>query len=90
LEAALSRCALLVNDIPSLREVWGNAALYFNRDDASSLVKNLAALHDDPQLRSEYAKRAYQHAIAHYTADQMVEEYLHLYSALLERRVSAA
>ena len=29
LEAALSRCAIVANDIPSLREIWGDAALYF-------------------------------------------------------------
>jgi len=29
LEAALSRCAIVANDIPSLREVWGSAAMYF-------------------------------------------------------------
>ena len=38
LEAALSRCALVANDIPSFREVWGEAALYFRANDASSLA----------------------------------------------------
>ena len=28
LEAAFSRCALVANDIPSFREIWGDAALY--------------------------------------------------------------
>ena len=34
LEAALSRCALLLNDIPSFREIWGESACYFQTNDA--------------------------------------------------------
>jgi glycosyltransferase involved in cell wall biosynthesis len=37
LEAAFSRCAIVANDIPSFREIWGDAALYFRTNDASSL-----------------------------------------------------
>ena len=29
LEAALSRCAIIANDIPSFREIWGDDAIYF-------------------------------------------------------------
>jgi len=90
LEAALSRCALLLNDISSFREVWGNSALYFHRDDTDSLREVLEQLYAVPKLRMEHANRALQRALERYTSDQMVEEYLDLYSALLERRVSAA
>src|SRR6266852_6635513 len=38
LEAALSRCAIIANDIPSFREIWGDAALYFETNDANSLA----------------------------------------------------
>jgi glycosyltransferase involved in cell wall biosynthesis len=90
LEAALSRCAIVANDIPSFREIWGDAALYFRSDDANSLGEALALLHRDHELRMSYANRAYQRALLCYTADRMVEEYLEIYTALLERRVSAA
>ena len=33
LEAALSGCALVLGDIPSLREIWGPAAIYVPADD---------------------------------------------------------
>ena len=56
LEAALSRCAIVANDIPSLREVWEDAALYFRKDDARSLREALVRLHGDRELRLEYAK----------------------------------
>jgi glycosyltransferase involved in cell wall biosynthesis len=90
LEAALSRCALVANDIPSLREVWGDAALYFRKDDARSLGEALALMHGDPELRGDYANRAYQRALRHYTAERMVDEYLAAYGALIDHRVKAA
>jgi glycosyltransferase involved in cell wall biosynthesis len=90
LEAALSRCAILANDIPSFREIWGDAAMYFRSNDAQSLQEALALLHSDRQLRLTYANLAYEHARQWYPADRMVEQYLELYAALLERRVSAA
>jgi glycosyltransferase involved in cell wall biosynthesis len=90
LEAALSRCAILANDIASFREVWGHAAMYFRRNDAGSLGEALARLHGDRELRLTYANRAYERARQRYTAERMVDEYVQVYAALLERRVGAA
>jgi len=89
LEAALSRCAIVANDIPGFREIWDDAAFYFRGGDLGSLEKALALLHGNPELRLRYANRAYDRARQHYTADRMVEEYMQLYRALLERRVAA-
>src|SRR5690242_21194480 len=75
LEAALSRCALVANDIPSLREIWGDAALYFNRNDARSLGVAIRSLLADPDLRREYANRALRHAQANYNAARMTDDY---------------
>ena len=90
LEAALSRCAIVANDIASLREVWEDAALYFRKDDARSLGEALALLHGNHELRLAYANRAYERALRHYPAGRMVNEYVQAYSALLEQRVGAA
>jgi hypothetical protein len=46
-------------------------------------------LHGNPELRLNYANRAYDRARQHYTADRMVEEYMQLYRVLLERQVAA-
>src|SRR5205807_5024409 len=54
LEAALSRCALILNDIPSLREIWGPAAVYFRTNDADSLAEAVRILSNDPQMRRQY------------------------------------
>jgi len=89
LEAALSRCAIVANDIPAFREIWGDAAYYFRGSDPESLQSALALLHGNRELRLRYANLAYDRARRNYTADRMVEEYVQLYRALLERRVAA-
>ena len=90
LEAALSRCALVCNDIPSLREVWGESALYFPANNADGLRRALELLSSDRELRLTYAGLAYQRALQRYTADQMVEEYLALYQAMVGSETVAA
>src|SRR5262249_51268601 len=53
LEAALSRCAIVANDIPSLRELWGENVLYFRRNDANALREAIARLRSDEAMRLE-------------------------------------
>ena len=90
LEAALSRCSIVANDIPSLREMWGDAALYFRANDADSLAEVLRRLSQDRDLCRAYANRAYQLARERFTAKRMVDEYLHLYRRLLGTESLAA
>jgi glycogen synthase len=80
LEAALSGCALVLNDIPSFHEIWREDALYFRRDDATSLAACIRELQAAPALRRDYAQRAWSRAVSRYSADRMVNEYLQLYS----------
>jgi glycogen(starch) synthase len=90
LEAALSRCALIANDIPSLREIWGDSAMYFKTNDARSLGVAIRSLLADPDLRREYANRALRHAQENYNAARMADDYLDLYRALINAEVLAA
>ena len=90
LEAALSRCALVANDIPTFRELWGDDVLYFRRNDARSLGETLALLKDDPALLAEYANRAYQRALQRFTTDRMVDDYMALYDTLARAGALAA
>ncbi len=90
LEAALSRCAIVANDTPSFREIWGESACYFQRNDADSLQHVLHTLCADPKLAREYANRAYHHALGHYTSGRMVDEYLALYRTLIGAGKAAA
>lgn len=81
-EAALSRCAIVASDIPSFRELWGSAAVFFRSDDVTDLRSTLEHLVRDPVLRQRYANLAYNHARAKFSAARMVDQYLELYHAL--------
>lgn len=90
LDAAFSRCAIVANDIPSFREIWGDAALYFRTNDASSLATTLRQLDADRPLRHAYADRAYTRARERFTTKRMIDDYLELYRSLLAANSLAA
>ena len=82
LEAALSRCAIVANDIPSFREVWGDTALYFETNDADSLADAIRRLNADRQMCRAYANLAYARARDRFTTKRMIDDYLELYRSL--------
>lgn len=90
LEAALSRCALICNNIPSFQEIWGQAAYYFQPNDPASLARAIETLHADRELRLTYANLAYNRARQRYTAERMVEDYMNLYQSLVTAGAVAA
>src|SRR5260370_4322250 len=89
-EAALSRCALVASDIPSFRELWQDAAVFFRNNDPQDLRRALEPLVHDPLLRHQCANLAYTHARRKFTAERMVSEYLELYRTLAPAAVAAA
>jgi glycogen(starch) synthase len=82
LEAAHAGCALVLGDIASLREVWGDAATYVDPDDERALERALRQLIEDDDLRREQARRARTRA-ARYTPERMADRYAALYVRLL-------
>jgi len=89
-EAAFSRCALVANDTELYREMWGDAALYFERNDADSLGEVLAQLDGDRELARLYGTRAYNRARERFTARRMVDDYLRLYRRLRPSKIAVA
>jgi glycogen synthase len=89
LEAALARCALVLGDIPSLREIWGEAALFASPNDPDAVSAALRKLIQDPMLRDDFAERAHQRALA-FTPERMAEGYLNLYHKLVSPRSGTA
>ncbi len=73
LEAALCSCAVLANDIPTLREVWDDGALYFH--DAPTLSQLMRNLADRPEMLLGAQKRSLARA-QQYTTARMVDGYL--------------
>jgi glycosyltransferase involved in cell wall biosynthesis len=80
-QAALAGCALLLSDIPSYRELWDGAAMFFRSDDAENLRACWQLLADD-SLASEIAGRVKLRAEERFTAERMASDYLHLYDRL--------
>lgn len=83
LEAALSGCALVLGDIPSLREVWGDAACFVPPRDDRALLRTLRRLIAEPRLRKEYASRARARAVE-YTPERMTIGYMEAYRDALD------
>jgi glycosyltransferase involved in cell wall biosynthesis len=81
LEAALAGCALVLGDIRSLREVWGDAALFVPADNRRALHAALLMLIDDEGLRSEMASRAQRRA-ATFTPQRMATAYFDAYTSM--------
>jgi glycogen synthase len=90
LEAAFSRCAIIANDIPCFRELWGDSALYFRENDAASLADTIRLLSVDREVCRAYGNRAFQRARQRFTARQMVDSYLQLYRGLIRAGSAAA
>lgn len=90
LEAAFSRCAIIANDVPCNREIWGASAIYFQENDAESLADIIRRLHEQPDLCKGYGARAFQRARDQFTASRMVDNYLQLYSRVLKTQAVAA
>jgi glycosyltransferase involved in cell wall biosynthesis len=87
LEAALSSCTLVLGDIDSLREIWGDAAAYVDPSDDDQLARTLHWMCDDASLRRALAARARTRALE-LTPARMAEEYLAAYERLRHARIS--
>jgi len=82
LEAALSGCALVLGDIPTLREIWADNALYVHPDDNSALCDGLHRLIENPAEREMMSQKARSRARL-FDPHRMGCDYLEVYEELL-------
>jgi len=82
LEAAQAGCALVLADIPSFRELWGEAAVFVPPESPQAIAAALAALLDAPD-RAAALGAAARHRSARYTLAAMAEGMLGVYRTLL-------
>lgn len=78
-QAALAGCPLLLSDIPSYRELWEGAALFFRSSDEDDLRRKWGRLLEDGSLGAELASLAHARAQARFGATRMARDYLGLY-----------
>jgi len=85
LEAALRGCALVLGDIASQREVWGDAAVYVRPDDEAALVETISKLTSDSERRTQLAEAANLRARL-YTPERTARAMRDLYETILHAR----
>ncbi|HYE62213.1 MAG TPA: glycosyltransferase family 4 protein [Phycisphaerales bacterium] len=83
LEAAHQGCALVLADIPTLRELWSEAAVFFDPTDSGALVRSVRGLINSPERLAACARAAARQAQC-YSVARFGAAYAHLYSQLVE------
>ncbi len=83
LEAALSRCALILSDIPTFRELWQDAAMLIEPGDARCWKAALSKMLDNEPGREALAEAARERALT-LNRKLMSSAYYHLYRQLAD------
>jgi glycogen synthase len=82
LEAAQRGCALVLSDVPTLRELWAGAALFADPHDAAAFQAQLRRLLEDPAECSAFASAAAERA-AQFHPQSMAQAYDGVYRSIL-------
>ncbi|MBI4787177.1 MAG: glycosyltransferase family 4 protein [Chloroflexi bacterium] len=82
LEAGLCGCALVLGDIPSLRENWDDAAIFVSPNDTQALQEAIECLIADDARREALGVCARARALQ-FTPERMAASYVTLYSDLM-------
>lgn len=85
LEAAQEGCALVLGDIPSLREFWGTAAIFVNPNRPEELEQALKGLIRDSGAREAWSAKA-REAASRFSVAKMAAEYLSAYAQAARAR----
>ncbi|MBM0108041.1 glycosyltransferase family 4 protein [Steroidobacter sp. S1-65] len=88
LEAALAGCALVLADIPTLRELWNGAAEFFDPHDSRQLRAVIDELIAQPTRCASLGAAARERA-TRYRIEATGAAYMDLYGALLRSNASA-
>ena len=84
LEAYKNDCPTLLNDIPVFREVAGDAGMFFDITDGTSLNDRLESLYtaDGNDIKSLIEDQ--RERLSLFTADKMAEGYINIYKSVLK------
>ncbi len=84
LEAAGNGCALVLSDLDTLKELWQDAALFFDPEDEAEAEKTVVRLLESPTFLKELSEKAKNRA-SQYSAERMGAAYHNLYREILEK-----
>ncbi len=82
LEAAQAGCPLVLSDIPTFRELWGDVAIFVDPRDEAGFTRAISDLVCDDFQRSHLGAKAKDRA-SRYTPDVMAAQMAALYRSLL-------
>jgi glycogen synthase len=82
LEAGLAGCALVLGDIPSLRENWEGAAVFVSPGEKGALKAALEEMINSSRAREEFGRRARVRALE-FTPQRMAVRYMSAYGDLM-------
>jgi glycosyltransferase involved in cell wall biosynthesis len=85
LEAMASSIPVIASDIPSFREIvsHGLDGVLFEPENADALSKEVIALYQDPYLRKELSRNAFE-KVTRYSWEKIADRYIALYKSLSE------
>jgi glycosyltransferase involved in cell wall biosynthesis len=82
LEAAQRGCALVLSDLPTLRELWKDVALFADPRAPQAFAMHMQHLLDDPVARATWANAAQLRAVR-FKPEAMAQAYVSLYRTLI-------
>ncbi|MDO8658576.1 MAG: glycosyltransferase family 1 protein [Candidatus Levybacteria bacterium] len=85
LEAMSNRCLVLASDIPALREVCQNTALYFNPLDTREIKEKMRNACDSLNHKSKYIKEGFERSKM-FSWQKMTEETIKVYESCASLR----
>lgn len=85
LEAAASGCALVLNELDTLAEIWKDTAIFFNAENKKEAEKIILQLIENESFRNDIANKARNRA-TYFSAKKMAKEYAETYRELLKNR----
>ena len=83
LEAAAAGCALVLNELDTLKELWHDVAIFFDPNDRRETEKIILGLIEHKTFREEVSEKARIRA-ANFSAENLAANYMNLYKEITE------
>ena len=85
IQAAYSGCAILANDLPIFKELWGDCAYIFERDNPNSLMRCINNLIENRHFFEITSRNCQAKALSMFNSKRMAYEYINLYKNILKK-----
>ena len=82
LEAMIYGCPVICSNKPSLPEVYGQAAKYFDPQDKSQISRAMKEVIEDQNLRADLIKRGYKQ-VKKYSWEKCAQQTCHIYKSVI-------